>query len=173
MSRMEMHGRLQVPATLQSQLHDFRRRLWTAKMVEAAAIAVVSVLAAYACVFALDRLWDTPAAVRAAIAIAALAGCAIVPIYFHHWVWRRRRLEQLARLLSHKLPGVGDQLLGIIELAHNDAEQARSRTLCQAAIEQVAQDAKHRDLSAARPASHERPWSLAALGAITVAVALG
>ena len=45
-----------------------------------------------------------------------------------------RRLEQLARLLGRKHPQVGDQLLGVIELVHNESEQARSRALCEAAI---------------------------------------
>ena len=35
MSRIEWHQQLQVPATLQSQLHDYRRRVWTIKLVEA------------------------------------------------------------------------------------------------------------------------------------------
>ncbi len=172
MSRVEMHGRLQVPASLEAQLHEFRRRVWTTKMVEAAGVAVAGVLTAFLGVFALDRLGDTPAWVRACVAIAALAACAVVPYALHRWVWRRRRLEQLARLLSHSLPRVGDQLLGVIELAHNDQEQARSRELCQAAIEQVAEDAKKRDLRAAAPPTRTRFWTLAAGGALAGAVTL-
>jgi hypothetical protein len=141
-------------------------------MVEAAGVAVAGLMAAYLCVFALDRVWDTPSWVRAAVGLAALAGCAIVPFYLHRWVWRRRRLEQLARLLSHKLPRVGDQLLGVIELAHSDAEQSRSRTLCQAAIEQVAADAHRRDLRAAAPTTHQRAWSVTAGAVMAIALAL-
>jgi hypothetical protein len=77
----------------------------------------------------------------------------------HRWVWRNRRLEQLARLLSRKHPHVGDQLLGIIELVRNDAEQARSRTLCEAAIEQVAEDARKRDFRDAVPNPRHRQWA--------------
>ena len=50
-----------------------------------------------------------------------------MPLFLHRWVWRFRRLDQLARLLSRKMPRLGDQLLGIIELAENRWEQARSR----------------------------------------------
>jgi hypothetical protein len=172
MSRVEMHGRLQVPESLQTQLHEFRRRVWTTKMVEAAGLAVAGATTAFLGVFALDRLGDTPMWVRAFVAIAAVAACAFVPYAFHRWVWRRRRLEQLARLLSHKLPRVGDSLLGVIELAHNDQEQARSRALCQAAIEQVAADASKRDLRAAAPETRSRFWALAAGGALAGAFAL-
>jgi hypothetical protein len=158
---------------LEAQLRDFRRRVWTTKMVEAAAIAAAMLLFAYLAVFVLDRLGDTPAAVRVAALGVALLGCAAVPFFLHRWVWRRRHLEELARLLSHKLPHVGDQLLGIIELAHSDDEQARSRTLCQAAIETVAADAEKRDLATAAPDSRRRAWSVAAGIAAAVTVAIG
>jgi hypothetical protein len=173
MTRVQASGRLQVPAKLESQLRDFRRRVWTTKMVEAAAIAAAMLLFAYLAVFILDRLGDTPVAVRVAALGVAFLGCAAVPFFLHRWVWRRRHLEELARLLSHKLPQVGDQLLGIIELAHSDDEQARSRTLCQAAIETVAADAEKRDLAAAAPDSRRRTWGVAAAIAAAVTVALG
>ena len=69
----------------------------------------------------------------------------------YRWVWRNRRLEQLATLLSRKHPHVGDQLLGVIELVRSDFEQARSLALCEAAIEQVADDARGRDFRDAVP----------------------
>ncbi|MEO8499239.1 MAG: hypothetical protein ABI614_29590, partial [Planctomycetota bacterium] len=71
----------------------------------------------------------------------------------------QRRLDQLARLLSRKLPRVGDQLLGVIELASDDSEQARSRALCAAAMAQVAADAQTRDFRHATPASRHREWT--------------
>ena len=44
----------------ETQLHDFRRRVWTIKMAEAAAVATFGVVLALLCVFALDRVTDTP-----------------------------------------------------------------------------------------------------------------
>src|SRR5262249_20092711 len=73
-------------------------------------------------------------------------------------IWRNRRLEQLARLLSRKHPHVGDQLLGIIELVRSESEQARSRALCQAAIIQVAEDAGKRDFADSVPNPRHRLW---------------
>ena len=172
MSRELGSDRLQVPATLESQLRDYRRCVWTKKMVEAAAVAVAAILLAYLAVFISDRLWDTPSWARLGALAGAAAVCTIVPLFLYKWVWQRRRLDQLARLLSHKLPRVGDQLLGVIELAESDAEQSRSRTLCQAAIEHVAADARHRDFRAAAPEGRPRAWSVAAGAAAVVAIAL-
>src|SRR5690606_10597283 len=107
----------------------------------------------------------------AAIALMTGGACLVVPYYFHKWVWRNRHLEQLARLLSRKLPRVGDQLLGVLELSHSQREQARSRRLCEAAIEQVATDAAHRDFTTAAPDTRVRGMLLAATA--TVAIALG
>ncbi|MDA1055251.1 MAG: hypothetical protein O3C40_32930 [Planctomycetota bacterium] len=101
--------------------------------------------------------------------IAALAVCTVVPYCMHRWMWRQRRLEQLARLLSRKLPRVGDQLLGVIELVSDASEQARSPELCEAAMNQVATDAKTRDFRHATPDSRHRMWSLLA-GTLLVGV---
>ena len=118
--------RLRLPDSLQAQLHEFRRRVWTIKMVEAVAAAAFGVLVAYLLLFCLDRVWDTPGWLRVGLFVAAAVACAKIPWALHRWVWRHRRLEQLARLLARKHPRVGDQLLGIIELVRNDFEQARS-----------------------------------------------
>ncbi len=172
MSSVHLPYQLQVPATLESQLLDFRRRVWTIKLIEALGIAAFSIGLAYLCTFAIDRLWDTPAAVRATVLAAALAACLITPYYVHRWIWSQRRLEQLARLLSRKLPHIGDQLLGVIELAHSQSEQARSLTLCKAAIEQVAHDAAKRDFRAAAPNSYHRLWSVLSAAVFLIALAL-
>ena len=163
---------LRLPAALEAQLYGFRRRVWTIKMAEAAGVAVFSVILAFLCVFALDRLWDTPPWLRLLFWIAALGGCGIVPLYLHRWIWRRRGLEQLARLLSSKLPRLGDQLLGIIELAHSEGEQARSRALCEAAIRHVALDARKRNLSDATPNSRYRTWGWLAAASLAASVVL-
>ena len=173
MSMAQTREPLQLPASLQAQLHGFRRRVWTIKLAEAAGAAVVAVMAAYLCVFALDRLWDTPRWLRFGIWTAALCGCAIVPLYLHRWIWRQRRLEQLARLLTAKLPRLGDQLLGIIELVQSAGEQARSRALCEAAVRTVASDAQKCNLVAAAPNSRHRAWAVLAAVLGVAIVGLG
>jgi len=152
-----------------TQLHDFRRRVWTIKSVEAGCGALFGVLVSYLIVFALDRVIDTPGWARLVIFVVAMLGCAFVPVYLHRWIWCHRRLEQLARLLSRRHPSIGDQMLGIIELVRSESEQARSRTLCEAAIRQVAEAASTRDFRDAVPRARHRLWAwLVAVPAVVV-----
>src|SRR5438045_849228 len=157
--------RLELPESLRNQLFAFRRRVWAIKLAEAGCGAAFGVLTAYLLTFLLDRVWDTPAGVRLGIFAAAVAACALVPLALHRWLWRRRRLEQLARLLSRTHPSIGDQLLGIIELVGSESEQARSLVLCEAAIQQVAEQAQARDFADAVPNPKHRRWAGLALGA--------
>lgn len=170
MSLVQTHDRLQLPGALETQLHEFRRRVWSVKMVEAGCGAAFGLFATFLALFALDRVWDSPAPVRMVLFALALGGCACVPLAMHRWMWRNRRLEQLARLLGRRHPHIGDQLLGIIELVRNEDEQARSRTLCEAAIRQVAEDAQKRDFSDSVPNPRHKLW--AGLLAVPAAVAL-
>src|SRR5207253_828516 len=137
--------RLTLPESLRAQMFAFRRRVWAVKLIEAGCGAAFGVLLAYLATFLLDRVWETPADLRLGIFLAAMVGCALVPLALHRWVWRQRRLEQLARLLSRKHPSIGDQLLGIIELVESESEQARSMALCEAAVQHVAEQARSRD----------------------------
>lgn len=171
MSVARSEASLRLPDSLQNQLHDFRRRVWTIKSIEAGCGALFGVVVAYLVLFGLDRLFDTPVSARLAIFAVAVAACAVVPVMLHRWIWRHRRLEQLARLLARKYPSLGDQLLGVIELVKSDAEQARSRRLCEAAIKQVADVASRRDFRDAVPNPRHRLWAWLA-GVPLVAAAL-
>ncbi|HET6424464.1 MAG TPA: hypothetical protein VFG20_12320 [Planctomycetaceae bacterium] len=162
--------RLELPASLQTQLHEFRRRVWTIKSIEAACGALFGVIVSYLAVFVLDRFIDTPNSTRVAIFLVAIIGCAIVPVYLHRWIWQNRHMEQLAKLLSRKHPSLGDQMLGVIELARNDSEQARSRALVAAAIHQVADVAAKRNLNDAVPNPRHRMWAW--LAGVPTAVAI-
>jgi hypothetical protein len=164
--------RLELPNSLRVQMLAFRRRVWTVKLIEAVCGAAFGILASFLMMFVLDRVWDTPTGVRLAIFVVAMLGCGLVPLTLHRWIWRQRQLEQLARLLTRKHPSIGDQLLGIIELVRSESEQARSLALCEAAIQQVAQQATKRDFQDAVPNPRHRRWvSLAGVAAV-VAVAL-
>jgi hypothetical protein len=158
MSQAQWQDELRIPTELTAQLRDFRRRVWTIKLIEAIAVAASGLLIAFLSVFALDRLVDTSPWVRAAIGVLAFSGCGALLWFVRRWIWRCHRLDQLACLLSLKLPRIGDQLLGIIELANNRWEQHRSRALCQAAIEQVSEDARGYDFRVAMPNARVRTW---------------
>ncbi len=164
--------KLELPESLQAQLFEFRQRLWMIKLVEACCGAVFGVLLAFLTVFVLDRFWNTPPLLRFTIFVAAVAACALIPVALHRWVWRRRRLEQLARLLGRKYPSIGDQILGIVELVKSEAEQARSIELCQAAITQVADQAEPKDFSTAVPNPRHLRWAGLAAAALTVGLGL-
>ena len=173
MSLAESRERLQLPETLSRQLDDFRRRVWTVKIIEAVCASAFGIVVAFLTMFALDRVWETPGWPRLSLfALVALA-CAILPLALYRWVWRNRRPEQLARLLSRKHPRIGDQLLGAIELAHDDSEQARSRTLVEAAIDQVAADSARRDFRDAVPTPRHRLLGPACSWSLDAAVAGG
>ena len=163
MSLVRTTDRLELPETLQNQLYDFRKLVWTIKMIEAVCGAAAGVLVAFLALFVLDRLGETPGWARLSLSGLTVVSCACVPLALHRWVWRNRRLEQLARLLTRKHPLVGDQLLGIIELVRNDFEQARSPQLCVAAIRQVAEDAQKRDFCDSVPNPRHRLWVALAL----------
>jgi hypothetical protein len=167
------HHPLQLPDSLRVQLIEFRRRVWAIKLVEAGCGAAIGVLVAFLVTFALDRVWDTPAAVRFVIFGVATAACALVPLALHRWVWSQRRPDQLARLLSRKHAHIGDHLLGVIELVRSETEQARSLALCEAAIGQVAEQARRYDFRDAVPNPRHRSRGAVAVAALAVALGLG
>lgn len=172
MSRVPTQDGLHLPDSLQQQLLTFRRRLWTIKLVESVCGAALAVLLAFLTVFVLDRMFDTPAGLRTVILSVALLGCALVPWAAYRWVWRHRRLEQLARLLSLKHPSIGDQLLGIIELVQSESEQARSLALCNAAVQQVAEAALKRDFSDSVPNPKHRRRAFQVQFAVVILIGL-
>ncbi len=163
---------LQLPESLKQRLLAFRRQVWTVKMLEAMAGGLIGLFVGYVLVFVLDRFFDTPASLRWAIWGGAVLGCGLVPWALHRWVWRRRKLDQLARLLVREQPEIGDPLLGIIELAENRSEQSRSPQLVEAAIRQVAERAEQCDLARSIPRPRHRQrlvWASGLAGLIVLA----
>lgn len=158
MSLARKLDRLVLPDSLRDQLLGFRRQVWTIKLAEAALSAGFVVLVTFLALFGFDRLGETPAYARLALFVVAALGGALLPLALHRWVWSHRKLDQLARLLSRKMPLLGDQLLGVIELVENESEQARSRALVEAAIVQVAEDSSKRDFSKAIPTPRHMMW---------------
>jgi len=169
-------GRVALPEDLEARLLAFRGRVWTIKLLEAIAAALAGVLVGYLAVMLLDRIMETPRGVRLAVFAGAVAACAAVPWALHRWIWKQRRLESLARLIGRSFPALGDQLLGVIELARESGSDAaaglgRSRRLAEAAIAQVAERSQSIDFAAAVPRPRHRPWLAAAAVPLLVAAA--
>ena len=144
------------------------------KLAEGIFAALFGLALSYLLVFVLDRFGETPAWARGCILLAGAATLGLgLPLKWHRWVWRQRRLEDVARLLRITFPRLGDQLLGIVELTRMDEGNAgRSERLVQAAIGQTAEAVKDRDFSKAVPNPRHRQWGLAAGSAVAlVAVA--
>lgn len=163
--------RFQLPADLSAKLSAFQRRVWSVKTLEAVAIAVVLITVSYLFVFVADRLGETPNWLRAsALGVGLLGWAVIVPWMLYRWVWRSRRLTDVARLLSQEKPRIGDRLLGVIELANNMNDQHASPALCQAAIEQVATDTRDVDFQQFVPSPRHRKRGLWAVACLALAV---
>ena len=71
-------------------------------------------------------------------------------------------MEQVATLLKHRFPAMGDQLLGVIELARGDANLGQSETLARAAIAHVDETVKERDFRNAVPNPRHKRWAVIA-----------
>ena len=158
-----------LPPRMQTALEQYRQRVWMIKLAEAALAALFGLSLSYLLVFGLDRLFDTPSLLRVLILVAGSVGTVILfPLKYHYWVWRHRRFDQVARLLRGKFPRFGDQLLGVVELAHIQSPQYSSRPmytsvpLIAAAMHQVDTELEKYDLSEAVPHPKHRLWAVLA-----------
>lgn len=163
----------ELPAILESKLADFRKRVWVVKLTEGLLAAAFGIVLSYVLVFALDRVMETPVWLRASLLTGAALTLGLgLPLKWHRWVWRQRRLEDAARLLKRTFPRLGDQLLGIVELAHVEAGSAgRSERLVQAAMDQAAEAVKDKDFTNAVPEAKHFQWGWAAGVTAMLAVA--
>jgi hypothetical protein len=158
-----------LPVDLEQQLYNYRNSVWISKTTDAVALAVCVVLLAFLSIFLLDRFLDTPSVFRFAALMLAALGSIAIPVGIYRWVWRRRNLPQVARLIARQMPDAGDRLLGVLELVGNPAEQQRSPELCYAAVQQVAADAKQWDLTRAAQPSRRRGWWIQSLVLLALA----
>ncbi|MCA9199565.1 MAG: hypothetical protein KDA87_18605 [Planctomycetales bacterium] len=170
-----VNGQMQfeLPADLRAKLLQFRRKVWAVKTAEAVFTTGTVMALSYLTVFVLDRLGETPAWLRTATLLVALAALLIyLPAKLYRWIWQTRGLTALARLLAQDQPRVGDRLLGVIELVQHHDNNASPR-LCEAAIQQVADDTRPIDFLRSVPKPrHKQKGVLAGLFAVLTVAAL-
>ncbi len=135
-----------LPKTLSDQFRTLRKYLWRVKISESIWIFLLGTLLALIVAFVLDRLWETPLVVRAFFTVWFVGATLCVPWAFYRWVWRVRRNEQLAQLVTKREPRIGDQLRSVIELSRDSSGESGSLALRQAAICQVADRVSSIDL---------------------------
>jgi hypothetical protein len=162
-----------LPPILETKLADFRKRVWMVKLAEGLLAALFGLAVSYVLVFVLDRFFETSGWVRGLILLSGAAVLGVgLPLKWHRWVWRQKRLEDAARLLRRTFPRLGDQLLGIVELARMETGDAgRSERLVQAAMAQAADAVKDKDFTHAVPQASHRRWGLAAAGVMALVLA--
>lgn len=133
--------------------------------MESVAAGLIGLLVSFLLIFGLDRLYQTPGWARLLILLAGVSLFAgFAPYWLHRWVWRHRREDQLARLIAMRFPGLGDRLLGVIELqGQHESLDTMSPRLRAAAMQVVANEAGKRNLEEALPVPRHRKWALAAL----------
>ncbi len=162
---MKQTETLNIPPVLQSKLEEFRNRLWSVKIGEGALAGIAGLIASFLIVLLVDRAFNTPIWLRVSLLIFGFAIPAVgIPFRYHKWVWRKRSLGAIARVLRKRYPRIGDELLGIVDLARERQTMGYSQALVEAAMNQVANKVKDQDFSDAIPENHYRKWSYISLG---------
>ncbi|QDT33525.1 hypothetical protein [Thalassoglobus polymorphus] len=149
----------QLPEGTRRRLEEFQKRVRFIKIAEGLLAGLFGLAVSYLLVFVLDRFFDTPALLRAAILIVGALGMGLfLPLKLHRWIWGTRTMEQVAGLVRIKFPRLGDQLLGVVELAMSERHTTDSSALTQAAINQVDATVKDKDLLDAVPDPQHGFW---------------
>ena len=133
--------------------------------MEAVAAGLIGLLVSFLLIFGLDRIWQTPGWARLIILVAGVSLFAgFAPYWLHRWVWGHRHEGQLAKLIAKRFPGLGDRLLGVIELQEQrESDDSLSPRLRAAAMEVVAAEAGKKDLDTALPTPRHLKWALCAI----------
>ena len=172
MSLAKDRSGIEIPDRMRTKLEQFQKKVWIIKLAEGLLAAAFGLLVSYLLVFVLDRFFDTSALARTAILLVGTLGLAVwFPLVCHKWIWKNRKLEQVARLLKYKFPRLGDHLLGIIQLVNNDQESQRSEALTRAALAQVDEETKDREFANAVPYPKHVRWAFIAGVPAVIAIA--
>lgn len=162
-------NRVSVPPNVARRLVEYRGCFRRIKLLEAIGAVVCALTVSYCLMFVLDRTSDPSRFVRyAALMIGLLVAMTWLPWMIYRWVWKSRRLDQVARILKGQ-SYEGDHLLGVIELAESPAIAGQSETLRLAALAQADREMATKSFVDKVPTPRHRIW-LATAGAGLVVV---
>ena len=161
------------PEGIDRSLRAFRARMRREKLWEAAALCGLVGGASFLTAAGIDRLFDTPSLLRAALLFVACGSlAAALPRTLTRWVLRHRTVGSIAREVATRDPRTGDRLLGILELATDPEEFRRSPELVRAAIRRGERDLGGKSLAHALPVSRHQLLTRWLLLPVTVMLAL-
>ncbi|MCS7467803.1 hypothetical protein NZK35_14215 [Stieleria sp. ICT_E10.1] len=161
-----------IPARLLDKLAEFRRALvWRVGRDHLVRFLLIGGVVFWVLLIA-DRFVETPVSIRWGLLAVIVAAMGIAVTRLWQTLWDCRSPLRVAEVIRRRDPVFGDHLVGALELADCESEQARSVTLCVAALEQVADEAVTREFQQALPESRLRIMvrGLAALLASAVLV---
>ncbi|MDX1953876.1 MAG: hypothetical protein SFY81_17030 [Verrucomicrobiota bacterium] len=154
---------VQLPENLASRFLALRQKLLRVESLLFFGSILNAFLLSWLLLFISDRVWETPQWLRWTFLLAALvAGGWFGLAWARQWVLHPRTTEDLARLVQSRFKVLGDRLLGIVELAHQERRPPGfSEELYRAAIRQVATEAeKYEFTQAVNTRQLQRPGSL-------------
>lgn len=169
MTSSESHH-IRIPDRLLGKLVGYRWALLGSVSRDAFVwVFLMSVLAFWLVLIA-DRITDTPVWVRLGLAVAVGVSLVYALVRIVLAAWACRSPLRIAQFMANQDPVLGDHLVGALELADSETEQARSTSLCVAALEQVADEAERHDFREALPGFRTRIGTLALRGLLIVGV---
>jgi len=149
---------ISLPENLRQKFVALERKLLRVETASAICAGLIGLFGAFAILFFLDRFFETPNSLRAALFFAAIALIALAAMrWSFRWIILRRDLRALSLIVQKKFRRLGDRLLGVVELSSESKHDANfSAELYHAAIQQVADETAPFDFTEAvetRPAN--------------------
>lgn len=137
---------LELPNVLTEKLQQYRQAVIRRAIAKVISLAAATVVLTLLILVTLDRTTDVPSAIRSLFWLAC--GTVLVGgiVFVLRSIASHRSAAAIAKEITQYDALFGDHLLGAIELADSAMEQKRSMRLCQAALQQVADETAKRNL---------------------------
>jgi len=162
----------ELPPEIRKQFDLLEKRLWRVDTAIAVSGSLVGFFASYLLLFISDRFWDTPVWLRALLTLAGI-GTIVYFTWFwlRHWVFQRRNIRTMAKIVQKHYRILGDKLLGIVELADEKNKPINvSKSLVRAAINQVTLEALKYDFRTAVAVRKPKIYCILSLILLVIAV---